>query len=271
MGTMTSATDMNVDLYWEAKGSGPAVLLIAGTPGDGGQLASLADELAGDHLVITYDRRGTSRSAIPTGWSETSVAEQADDAAAVLSRVGMRSALVFGTSNGAAVALELALRHPVRVERAVLHEMPLLSVLNDPAPVGSAIGSIIGAGMQAGGPRAALEAFLRFAFGDAIVDAWAPELRDRLLANAAMVFAVELPAFQAYRPEPDRLGACQVPVTVLVGADEQAPFFHEAARWLADHLGTTVRSAPGAHGAHFSDPAGLAATLRDIESARPVV
>lgn len=265
METITANTEESVDLYWEAVGSGTAVLLIAGTPGDGGQFTDVAEQLASDHLVITYDRRGTSRSATPAGWSETTVAEQADDAAAILARLGVPRALVYGTSNGAAVALEVALRHPGRVRRAIVHEMPLLSVLEDPAPVATAVGALIGGAMQAGGPEVALDAFLRFAFGDAVVDGWTPELRERLLANAPMVFDVELPAFQAYRPDPDELAACPVPVTVLVGEETQVPFFHEAARWLAGHLGTAVGSAPGAHGAHFSHPAALALALRGIE------
>ncbi|MDQ3641286.1 MAG: alpha/beta hydrolase [Actinomycetota bacterium] len=253
-------------LYWEARGSGPAILLVAGTPGDGGQFEAVVEELCADHLVITYDRRGTSRSARSPQWSETSVAEQTDDAASVLTRVGVSSALVFGTSNGAAVALELALRHPERVSRLVIHEIPLLSVLEEPAPVAAAIGSLIGGAMEAGGPRAALDAFLRFAFGNAVVDAWPSALRDRMLANADMVFSVEMPAFQAYRPDEDRLGACRVPATVLVGEDEQLPFFREAAGWLATRLGTTVDAAPGAHGPYFSAPAALASTLRHIEA-----
>jgi pimeloyl-ACP methyl ester carboxylesterase len=266
METIANPTNATTDLYWEARGSGPAVLLIGGTPGDGGQFAAVADDLAADHLVVTYDRRGTSRSARPDGWSETTVAEQAADAATVLSHVGVPSAMAFGTSNGAVVALEPALRHPGRVSRAIVHEIPLLSVLQDPAPVASAIGALVGAAMEAGGPEAALGAFLRFAFGDAIVGSWPPELRERMLANADIVFSVEMPAFQAYRPDEDRLAGCRVPVTVLVGEDEQQPFFHEAARWLADRLGTMVRSAPGAHGPQFSAPARLAAALRDIEA-----
>ena len=267
MDTMTT-TDTRTDLYWEATGAGPAVLLIAGTPGDAGQFEALVPELAGDHLVVTYDRRGTSRSAAPAGWTSTAVAEQADDAAAVLAQVGVQDALVFGTSNGAAVALEVALRHPARVRRAVVHEIPLLSVLVDPAPVGAMLGALIGSAMEAGGPEAALAAFLRFAFGDAVVDAWSPALRARLLANAGMVFSVELRAFQAYRPEPERLAACAVPVSVLVGVDEEAAFFHEAAGWVAAALGTEVGRAPGGHGAHFSHPAALARTLRGIEGSR---
>jgi pimeloyl-ACP methyl ester carboxylesterase len=240
------------------------VLLVAGTPGDGSQFDRLAQELSADHLVVTYDRRGTSRSARPEGWSKTSVAEQADDAAGVLEAVGVGPAVVFGTSNGAAVALELALRHPGRLAGAMLHEMPLMTVLADPEPVASAMGSVIGAAMQHGGPPAALEAFLRFAFGGQIVDEWPPELRDRLLANAEMVFSIELPAFQAYRPDPELLAYCPVPVSVMVGEQQQAPFFHEAAQWLADHLGSHVSSSPGAHGPQFSCPDQLAATINAL-------
>lgn len=268
MQTATMATTPATDLYWEARGSGPPVLLIAGAPGDAGQMTALADELAADHMVIAYDRRGTSRSPAPAGWAATSVAEQADDAASVLSQAGVASALAFGTSNGALVALELALRHPSRVTRAVVREPPLLSALEDPAPVAAAIGAIVGPAFERGGPEAGFEAFLRFAFGDAIVDGWDPELRARMLANAGMVFAVELPAFQAYRPDEEELGACSVPVTVLVGEDEQAPFFAEAAGWLAERLGTSVRPAPGAHGAQFSHPGRLADLVRDIEGDR---
>ena len=47
-------------------------MLIAGTCRDG-QFATVAEELATDHLVITYDRRGTTRSAGPSGWSEATM------------------------------------------------------------------------------------------------------------------------------------------------------------------------------------------------------
>ncbi len=34
---MATPPATETDLYWEARGSGPSILLIAGTPGDGGQ------------------------------------------------------------------------------------------------------------------------------------------------------------------------------------------------------------------------------------------
>src|SRR6202034_1724978 len=49
-----------------------------------------------------------------------SMAQYADDAAALLEHVGWPSARVIGVSFGGMVAQELALRHPGRVERLAL-------------------------------------------------------------------------------------------------------------------------------------------------------
>jgi pimeloyl-ACP methyl ester carboxylesterase len=262
--TIGAAGTQAPELYWEARGSGSAVLLVPGTPGDGGQFEALAHALAQDHLVITFDRRGTSRSARRSVGEPVSVADHADDAAVVLTDASVEQALVFGTSNGALVALELALRHPNRVVGAILHEPPLLSVIDDPQPVGDAMGAVIGGAMKSGGPREALNAFLRFAYGDEIVSGWSEELRERMLSNAEAVFTTELPAFQSYRPDADDLRRCAVPVELLVGASQPMPFFREAAEWLAENLGARVAVAPGAHGPQFSDPVGLARTIREF-------
>lgn len=257
----SSASAHGAVLYHEVQGAGPVALLIPGTPGDGGQFASLAAALGSRYTVVTYDRRGTSRSPRPAGWSTTSVAEQADDAAAILMRVTSEPALVYGTSNGAAVALELALRYPERVAAVLIHELPLLTVLAEPEPVGRILGELIGAAMDRGGPTAALEAFLRFAYGHALVDQLDPELRDRMYANAEMIFSIEMPAFQAYRPDESELRSLRVPAGVLVGEDEDVPLFLEAASWLAKRIDTAVVSSPGAHGAHLSHPTELAAFI----------
>src|SRR6266851_6263463 len=256
-----SATTSPSTLYYEMRGSGAPVLLIPGTPGDGGQFEALADVMARDRLVITYDRVGTSRSPAPSGWSTTNVAEQADDAVRLLRSLTTEPATVFGTSNGALIALELALRHPTVVAKAVLHEAPLLSVLSDPEPVGSMLGELIGTAMAVGGPPAALQAFLRFAYGDTIVDSWSDDLRGRFLANAEMVFGVELPAFQAYRPDEGALASPHAPLLVVVGAEQRSPFFLEAAAWLSSHSSSPLIRTPGAHGPKFSCPEALASML----------
>jgi hypothetical protein len=78
-----------------------------------------------------------------------------------------------------------------------------------------------------------------------VVEAWSDERREQMMASAEMVLSVELPAFQAYRPDERRLEASARTFAVLVGREQQAPFFGEAAAWLARHLGAEVEAAPG--------------------------
>jgi pimeloyl-ACP methyl ester carboxylesterase len=51
-------------LYYEVRGSGPLLLLVAGAPADAGTFAALADQLADHHTVVTYDWRGAARSPL---------------------------------------------------------------------------------------------------------------------------------------------------------------------------------------------------------------
>src|SRR5215216_4019638 len=117
-------------LYHELRGSGPALLITGGT-GDAGEWTNLAPTLAEEDTVVTYDRRGMSRSPRPDGWTATSIAEQADDAAGLLRALEAAPAMVVGHSGGASIACELVARHPELVRRAVLYEAPLVAVVPD--------------------------------------------------------------------------------------------------------------------------------------------
>jgi pimeloyl-ACP methyl ester carboxylesterase len=253
------------ELHHEVRGTGTPVLLIPGVPGDGGQFNAVADALADCHKVITYDRRGYSRSPRPVGWNATTVAEQAADAAQLLERLADAPSVVYGTSNGALFAIELALTRPDLVAAVMLHEPPLLSVLADPQPATAAIGGILEPAFAAGGADAALTAFLRFAYGDATIDRLSDAERTRMLANGEVAMTIELPVTQPYRPQLS--GGLAVPAAVVVGADQQVPFFHEAAEWLATELGTSVRSSPGAHGPQFDRPGELAEEIASFAAA----
>jgi len=94
---MPTLTVNGTELYHEVRGSGPAVLLIMGATGDGGHFDAVADLLADEFTVISYDRRGNGRSPVPAGWRTTSPQEQADDAAALLDALAVGPAAVFGT------------------------------------------------------------------------------------------------------------------------------------------------------------------------------
>lgn len=72
--------------------------------------------------MIAYDRRGCSRSERPDPYERTSVAERADDAAALLDALDAVPAVVIGRSYGGTVAMDLALRYPDRVRALVALE-----------------------------------------------------------------------------------------------------------------------------------------------------
>jgi pimeloyl-ACP methyl ester carboxylesterase len=82
--------------YYERQGAGQSLLFIAGSTGDAGNFTRAADLLADEFTVVTYDRRGNSRSDRPAGWTKTSVSEQADDAAAIIQALELQPAVVFG-------------------------------------------------------------------------------------------------------------------------------------------------------------------------------
>ena len=65
-------------LYFEVVGNGPPALFIAGSTGDTGDFTRTAHLLSDEFTVVTYDRRGNSRTSRPEGWTTTSVSEQAD-------------------------------------------------------------------------------------------------------------------------------------------------------------------------------------------------
>ena len=97
----------------------PRLLVISGTGGDLRVRPNVFDwPLCASFEVVAYDQRGLGRSDRPQ--IAYTMADYADDAAAVLDAVGWERAAVLGASFGGMVAQELALRHPERVEQLVL-------------------------------------------------------------------------------------------------------------------------------------------------------
>jgi pimeloyl-ACP methyl ester carboxylesterase len=194
---MPTVTVNGTELYHEVRGSGPPVLMIMGATGDGGHFDELADLLADEFTVITYDRRGNGRSPAPAGWQTTSPEEQADDAAALLDALGTGPAAVFGTSSGGNFALCLMIRNPGSVRGALLHEPGLYALVGDFEAVRAPVRALIREAMESGGPPAAVEGFWCYMTGD---DGWsrlAPGLRERLRATAGTLFGIELGTLRA--------------------------------------------------------------------------
>ncbi len=253
------------ELYYEVRGTGPAVLLIHGTNLDSGCYDALAGILAKDFTVVTYDRRGYSRSPRPPAWESTSILEQADDAAALLSAIGIGPLAVFGSSSAGPIALELALHHPKQVRGVLAHEPALFTVLPRDivqetfAQLTPMIEQAVAAGGAAAGQQALLGALAGAGGFESLASA---EMRERWLSNAGFIFQVEFPnMLLGYQPDEGAIAATRVTMQVM-RAEESLPINVAASEWLASKTGTSLLECPGTHLAYCQRPAEVAEAIR---------
>jgi len=237
------------ELYHEIHGNGPPVLFISGATGDAGHFMHVAQVLGDDFTVIAYDRRGNSRSSRPDGWTETSITEQADDAAALLQALAVTPAVVFGTSGGGTILMELISRHPAALKGAIAHEPVLAPVSPSAAEVGLQLQRMIEDGFANGGPRAAQELFLRWAGTDEVFEAMDRDLRERMLNNGDVFFGLEVQQFRSYVPDVEAIK--RVPIVAAGGVENRGTSMVEGTDWLGRELGCEVVWVPGHHAPYW--------------------
>jgi pimeloyl-ACP methyl ester carboxylesterase len=248
-------------LYYELRGEGQPLLLIMGASGCGGVFDRLADLLAGERTVVTYDRRGNGRSPPPSSWETTSPQEQADDAAALLDALSLTPAVEFGTSSGGIFALAMLMHHPEAVRGAILHEPALFALFDDPGEARATVTEVVAAGMRAGGLPTAFESFIRFVATDANWEGLDAHVRQRMLASAGTYFEKEIGRFDTYLPDDQALAGISTPVQILV-SEGSMPYFAQAAQRLAERLKIQTTPTPGTHFVYLDHPDELAQTVR---------
>lgn len=250
------------DIHYDVRGHGPGLLCISGAFGDAGYWTAVGGLLADRFTVAAYDRRGNSRSS-PTN-AATTMAEQADDAAELIERLGLAPAVVLGSSGGAVILLDLVARHPQVVRLALVHEPPLLAVLPDGAEIGTELRTLTERAVAGGGPRAAAEMFIRMNAGDETFETLDAQLRERMLGNAERFLTGEIEAFTTYQPDVAALRSSSVPMVALTGVDSRDAYYDRAARWVADQVGCPIVEVPGAHVPYFTCPDAFAAAIRPL-------
>jgi pimeloyl-ACP methyl ester carboxylesterase len=105
-------------MYYELHGNGESLLLIRGLGSTCEGFAAQVEGLAPHFRVISFDNRCVGRTDQPQ--QPFTIADMADDTAALLDALEVESAHVFGVSLGGMVAQEFVLRHPRKVRRLVL-------------------------------------------------------------------------------------------------------------------------------------------------------
>lgn len=266
-------------LYYEVRGSGP-LLLVIGQPMTNAPFAPVADILAADQTVVTYDPHGLGESTVEDPSLDVTPDIEADDLARLIAAVGGGPADVFGSSGGAVAALALASLHPESVRTVVAHEPPVPELLPDVAHVRAAVDDIEDA-FREHGSGGGWGKFISLVMAEGpLTEAgpppatWPPEGADqgdgqeppapseKQAADDALFFLRMLKPFTRYEPAVDVLRAGTPRVVVAVGAASEQHIAVRSARALAERLGAPPAEFPGDHGGFMSDPAAFAETLR---------
>ncbi|MBE9209557.1 alpha/beta hydrolase [Nostoc sp. LEGE 06077] len=107
-----------IELFYEIKGTGEPLLLIAGFMCDRSYWSLLLPYLVSQYQVIRFDNRGIGQSSIPN--SPYSTQRMANDAAALLDILGINQVHLVGHSMGGQIAQELALLYPQKIKSLIL-------------------------------------------------------------------------------------------------------------------------------------------------------
>ena len=108
----------DVSLKYDETGEGHPLVLIMGLGCTSDLWLCQVNEFAKRFRVITFDNRGVGASS--EGTKDYSIEVFADDAAALLRKLGVDRAHVLGVSMGGTIGQQLVLRHPDLVDRLVL-------------------------------------------------------------------------------------------------------------------------------------------------------
>jgi pimeloyl-ACP methyl ester carboxylesterase len=255
-------------LFYRAIGSGPTLLILPGGHGDADTVKTLCDQLIDTYMVVTYDRRGLSRSTIDGPVESLSLETHSEDAHRLLATLTNEPAFVFGSSISALIGLDLVARHPEQVRILVTHEPPAWELLSS-AERDDAIRVQEDAEntFREKGAEAAFKKFVQLAavdYNDREPDAVLAPPTPQTEANLSFFFNYDSPAVRRYRLDLAALKAAPSRIVPAGGrsAPESAPY--RAAAALAAKLGEMLVEFPGGHTGWLLRPKGFAAKLREV-------
>ena len=247
-----------VQLFHEAHGAGDPVVLVHGSWADHHSWDLVVPALARSRRVIAYDRRGHSQSPVRR---PANVHQHVADLVALVDHLGAGPVHLVGHSGGASIVLRVATHHPDRVRSLVVHEPPLMDMLEGDASHAEAL-----RGLRR--RQAAVEALLRDGHMEEAARtfvedlAFGPGAWDRLPARSRDTFVRNAPTFLAEIDDPDvlrldlkALRGYRGPALLSLG-DRSPPLFAPVMERVATALPHAARHtfAGAGHVPHLSHP-----------------
>lgn len=225
----------------------PTLVLIQGLGLDGRFWFDMPETLAADPRqpwrVLVPDNRGVGRSAMPRRpWT---MADMADDIAAMLDAAGVRHAVLAGISMGGMIAQQVALRHPERVRGLVLMAT-WAGLPYGKLPALRSVGDLIRPSLTG---RRDIEGIARILLPEAEI----PRAREHLSGWIALM-REQAPTREAFfgqlgavvsHSTGHRLGRIRVPTKVVTGTEDRLIPPVNSRRLAARIPGATLELLPG--------------------------
>jgi pimeloyl-ACP methyl ester carboxylesterase len=253
-------------LYYETHGRGPLLLLIPGASGTVGGF-SVVEHFAAHYTVLTYDRRGFSRSQLDGPQDYVCRLEtDADDARRLIEHLSDDPAIIFGASSGGIIALEVLIRQPSVVRTLVPFEPPAMMLLPDGQQWVDFFYRVYDL-YRASGVEPALKVFRQQAFAETDRQVMAqtrdPMHSGQVRANASYWFEHELRQYPAAALDLDALKTHAARIIPAVGRESRGYPCYEATVALGEKLEREVMDLPGGHVGFLAHPAAFAQALHD--------
>jgi len=242
--------------------------MLQGGDGDADGTDALTDHLVNGYTVLSYDRRGLSRSPIDDPAATVDLSTHSEDASRLLEAVSDEPAYVFGASLGALLGLDIVSRHPERVRLLVAHEPPATGLLAEPERSQAAreqeeVEDLY----RREGIAEAMRKFVTLAgirFDDREPDVVIPRPRPERIANLGFFLAHDAPAVRRYQLDLPALHAVAQRIVPAAGdSPESGGFPRHCAQALAEELDRALVEFPGGHNGFMLRPRAFAARLKE--------
>ena len=256
-------------LRYDVVGEGRLIVFVAGARGEGIGFLPIAQRLSSQYKVVTYDRRGYGGSALdgPQDY-DNRLATDAADVAHLVRREGDGPAIVFGSSSGAIVALQVLSDHADLVRTLLAHEPPAARRL-PPAEGEALIASNYKMydTYRRSGIQAAMGPFMMEVLSDTdrrMIAQSATRPDPAGARNFDYWFEHELRQYPATVFDDMKLNAVSGKLSFLGGQETAALYPHRIAALFASQLNTAFELVPGGHLGFTTSSEPFAARLVEI-------
>jgi pimeloyl-ACP methyl ester carboxylesterase len=237
-------------LCFDVVGSGPHILFVAGANGDAGIFYPIREQLRNYFTVVTYDRRGFSRSELIGDQDYTNrIDTDVDDIYQMMKSLTNEKFVIFGNSSGAVVSLRYLVTHPETLSKALIHEPPLLAICPEKEEYRQYQYDIYNV-YKTEGKDAALVKFADFYCNEEdkyLMQHSQGDTSLRTNKNSDYWFEYELRQYTLTEFDWEKVKACKDKLIPIVGILNKGFFLYKPITHLANLTGTELFEISGSH------------------------